>query len=140
MAKNKLLITNSALFFLLYSVSLAVCFFTVGRDHAEFEEAIFLFILPVIYLALFINSIRLIFADSGYKSVGYKTYRNFGLFTLLFILVLCGISVAMSLLDGEPTKIIENITYPLVLIVLSLVIFILYSVVSNEKKNSTEKV
>ena len=116
---KKTLTVNTVIFFLLYTVSLAAACFEAGLAYPATDGIGMIWLFPLIYLALFLLSLRAVFKDT----VTPVSCLRMGIFTLGFIVIFWGISVLLRM-GGAPYQ-PREIIYPAVLFIGSAAVFVL---------------
>lgn len=117
MKKN--LVINTVLYFILYSISLSAAWFELGLEFPTVDGVGFIWLFPVVYLVLFLLSLRSVFTGSMTPAACLRM----GFFTLGFISVFWGISVLLRM-GGAPYQ-PREIIYPAVLFIGSAAVFAL---------------
>lgn len=129
------LITNSILFFVLYSISLAYSFFLYGLEFPNVNGIGLVWLFPGLYLLFLILSLRLIFVQ-----VNAKTYITHGIFPLAVVTVSWILSMFVFIVDGQKDQIIPNSIYPSILLIVSVFILIMYLKAYACSKKSSVKI
>ncbi len=116
MKKNESILTRTVLYFVMYSISLAMAFFEFGANYPNTDGIWLVFLLPAFYLGALIAAIYL-------HSTGSDRKNQFVLAVaaLAFILVLCCVSMILTFTKEQTIqfRIDKDTVYPLTLIVLS---------------------
>ena len=116
---KKTLTIHTVIYFLLYTVSLAVACFEAGLAYPATDGIGMIWLFPLVYLALFLLSLCAIFKGT----VSPSACLGRGIFTLGFIVIFWGISVLLRI-GGAPYQ-PREIIYPAVLFVGSAAVFAL---------------
>ena len=118
MKQKSVLLRNSVLFFILYSFSLSYSFFRFGMAYPNTDGIGLIWLFPCFYLAFLIASLYICVNGASPKSC-----LVCGITPLAFIICMWGLSVLLSIIRHEADKILSNAFYPLVLCILSVIIF-----------------
>ena len=122
MKHRRYLIINTILIFVLYSVSLSYSFLLYGLEFPYVGGIGVIWVFPCFYLLLYISSLRLV-----YVKVNIKTYIKHGIIPLAFIISTWLFSLLVRVANNQKYSItIQNNIYPMILFVLSFVIFVVY--------------
>ena len=116
---KKTLTIHTVIYFLLYTVSLAVACFEAGLVYPSTDGIGMIWMFPLVYLALFLLSLCAIFKGT----VSPSACLGRGIFALGFIVIFWGISVLLRM-GGAPYQ-PREIIYPAVLFVGSVAVFAL---------------
>jgi hypothetical protein len=116
---KKTLAINTALYFLLYTISLSAACFELGLEYPATDGIGMIWLFPGVYLVLLLVSLRSVFKST----VTPAFCLGMGVCTLGFISVFWGLS-ALLRIGGAPYQ-PREIVYPAVLLVGSAVVFTL---------------